>query len=249
MRVLDLFCGGGGASMGYHLAGYEVVGVDDKPQPHYPFEFWQGDAVEVLQMMVDGAAFMGPFDLIHASPPCQPFTRARKLMEAQGGKPKSIDLLTPSLPLLKALGAPYVVENVPGAPMRPDIILCGSMFGLKVRRHRWFQSNLPLGIPSTCRHKEQGKPIGVYHVMGDTAQGVDRTTGRWVVGGSTAKTLEEAQGAMGIDWLPWKSLKEAIPPAYSRWIGHEVWRILDGPMDALDQDHLREGAAGGGPPA
>lgn len=258
MRVLDLFCGGGGASMGYSLAGFEVVGIDDKPQPDYPFPFATLDAMQVMKWLTGGdpAYWWSPseplfatddndrhpvtewclddFDLIHASPPCQPFTRARKLMEAQGGKPKSVDLLTPILPMLKDLGVPYVVENVPGAPMRPDIILCGSMFGLKVRRHRWFQSNLTLRPPGPCRHKEQGKPIGVYHVMGDTAQGVDRTTGRYVIGGSTAKTLEEGREAMGIDWMPWKSLKEAIPPAYSRWIGHEVRRVLDGQVRAED---------------
>jgi DNA (cytosine-5)-methyltransferase 1 len=247
VRVLDLFCGAGGASMGYKLAGFDVVGVDYYPQRHYPFPFAIVNAMDVLANWAPGPtgavwpsdeALIGTddgqewcledFDLIHASPPCQPFTRAKHLRNAQGGKSKAEDLLTPALPLLKAVGLPYVVENVPGAPMRPDIVLCGSMFGLKVQRHRWFQSNLPLRTPGPCRHKEQGKPIGIYHQMGDTAQGRDKKTGRWVIGGSTAKNIEEAQEAMGIDWMTWPEIKEAIPPAYTRWIGHEVTRILGG---------------------
>lgn len=218
--------------MGYHQAGFEVVGIDIKPQPNYPFEFILADALEPLRYAYAadrGDSFVDDFDLIHASPPCQGFTRARKLMEAQGrSSKKGVDLLTPILPLLRASGLPYVVENVPGAPMRQDVVLCGSMFGLKVRRHRWFQSNLPLYAPGPCEHKKQGKPVGVYHSMGDTAQGRDSKTGRWVVGGSTAKTLEEAQEAMGIDWMPWTSLKESIPPAYTRWLGMQAMWVLDG---------------------
>lgn len=271
MRVLDLFCGGGGASEGYRRAGFEVVGIDDKPQPHYPDQdriinidamavlnhwgnpspIWTpGDIAPDALQQAHGVSSAWPayrplivtpdgepwalddFDLIHASPPCQAFTRAAKLREAQGGKTKkgAVDLLTPSLQLLEAIGLPYIVENVPGAPMRKDTVLCGSMFGLKVRRHRWFQTNLGIKTDGLlkCDHKKQGKPVGVYHVMGDTAQGLDKKTGRWVVGGSTAKTIEEAQEAMGIDWLPWNPLKEAIPPHYTEWLGQRAKEVLDG---------------------
>lgn len=279
MRVLDLFCGGGGASEGYGRAGFEVVGIDDKPQPHYPDQdrVINVDAMAVLNYWGNPSAIWGPddpppgvirhpvdgwpsgsplvvtpdgepwalddFDLIHASPPCQGFTRAAKLREAQGGKTKkgAVDLLTPTLRLLDAIGKPYIVENVPGAPMRKDIVLCGSMFGLKVRRHRWFQTNLPIIATAgelRCDHKKQGKPVGVYHVMGDTAQGLDKKTGRWVVGGSTAKTIEEAQEAMGIDWLPWNPLKEAIPPAYTEWLGRQAMEVLDGGTAEVRADRL-----------
>jgi DNA (cytosine-5)-methyltransferase 1 len=206
MRVLDLFGGGGGSAMGYWLAGHLPFGVDNKRQPDYPFPMVIDDALEVLQAI-------GPFfDLIHASPPCQAFTIAGNLARAQGNQASTVDLLTPLRPLLEATGKPYVIENVRGAPLRNPTTLCGSMFGLKVRRHRLFETSFPLADPPPCRHKEQGKPVGVYHVMGDSIP----------QGGTTAKTLEEAQEAMGIDWLPWKSLKEAVPPAYTKWIGDQL---------------------------
>jgi DNA (cytosine-5)-methyltransferase 1 len=136
-----------------------------------------------------------------------------------------MDLLTPILPILKAYGLPYIVENVPGAPLRADVTLCGSMFAcschgkpLGVRRHRWFQTNLPLRAPGPCRHKEQGRPIGVYHVMGDDIP----------KGGRTARTLTEASHAMGIGWMTWDELKEAIPPAYTRWLGSLAAEVLGG---------------------
>lgn len=206
MRVLDLFCGAGGASMGYHRAGFEVVGVDIKPQPDYPFTFIQADALE------EGMSLAPLFDLIHASPPCQAFSITGNLARAQGKEQSTVDLLTPLRPLLEATGLPYVIENVKGAPLRDPMVLCGSMFGLKVRRHRLFESNLLLQPPGPCRHKEQGKPVGVYHTLNDSIP----------FGGTTARTLEEGQEAMGIDWMPWKSLKEAIPPAYTEWIGQQI---------------------------
>lgn len=212
-RVLDLFCGAGGASYGYAQSGWDVYGVDHVPQPDYPFAFLQGDAMEVL-----ASGLLDEFDLVHASPPCQVWTRARHLREAQGATTKAQDLLTPSLPIIVASGLPYVIENVPGAPLRCDVTLCGSMFGLRVRRHRWFQSNLPLHAPSPCDHKKQGRPVGVYHVLGDEIPH----------GGRTARTIEEARDAMGIGWMTWNELKEAIPPAYTWWLGGLAMDILDG---------------------
>jgi DNA (cytosine-5)-methyltransferase 1 len=197
--------------MGYHRAGFEVVGVDINPQPHYPFEFHQADA---LTFPLDG------FDAIHASPPCQLFSRAGKLREAQGGEPSSLDLLTPMLLRLVTETADYgqswVVENVPGAPLE-GVTLCGSTFGLGVRRHRVFASNLALMGNGSCRHREQGRPVGVYHVLGDDIP----------QGGRTARTLEEGQQAMGIDWMTWPELKEAIPPAYTEWIGRQLIAALE----------------------
>jgi hypothetical protein len=217
-RLLDLFCGAGGAAVGYHRAGFDVVGVDINPQPHYPFEFHQGDA---MTWPLDG------FDAIHASPPCQVFSRAGHLRTAQGGKASSIDLLTPTLKRLK--GYRYVVENVPGAPIA-GTMLCGSMFGLKVRRHRIFEGSQSFERRSTvCDHVTQGRPVGVYHVMNDHVPH----------GGTTARDLAEGQAAMGIDWMPWKALTQAIPPAYTEWIGAALMRTY---AEAIARNYNRRAA-------
>jgi hypothetical protein len=131
-RLLDLFCGAGGAAMGYHRAGFDVVGVDINPQPHYPFEFHQGDA---MTWPLDG------FDAIHASPPCKAFTRAGWSAHF-GYHDRHDDLLTPTRTRLVLQPAPWVIENVPGSPMAPSVVLCGSNFGLNLRRHRWFECSM-----------------------------------------------------------------------------------------------------------
>lgn len=211
MRLLDLFCGAGGATRGYQLAGFHVTGVDIKPQPHYcGDEFVQADA---LSFDLSG------FDAIHASPPCQEYSRTAKLRDAQGKKGTTLPLMEPVRALLERSGVPYVIENVPGAPMRPDVVLCGSMFGLGVgrpegwrplRRHRWFESNVPIGDQPDDPHREQGRPLGVYGSMRDDIP----------QGGQTASSVAEAQALMGIDWMPrWDELKESIPPAYSLFVG------------------------------
>lgn len=216
--LLDLFCCAGGASMGYHRAGFEVVGIDIKDQPHYPFAFTKGDALDP-SVWLEATCGREP-DVIHASPPCQRFSRARKVGTRKINE--APDLIGQTRELLQAYGEPYVIENVEGAPLFDPVRLCGSSFGLKVRRHRMFEISMPVDEPPACRHKEQGKPVGVYYVMGDQVQGVDRVTGRYVMGGRTASTLEEGQEAMGIDWMPWNQLKEALPPAYTEWVGGQV---------------------------
>ena len=223
MKVLDLYCGAGMAGDGYCQAGFVVVGWDISPQPSYPYEFHQGSALDVLR----DREYLQSFDLIHASPPCQAHTRAKHLRDAQGGKSKFGDLLTPTLALLRDCGVPWVVENVQGAPgMDGAVIECGSAYGLKVRRHRLFLASLPLA-GSGCKHREQGKPIGVYHVMGDTCKGVCKKTGRLVVGGSTARTVEEGRAAMGVDRpIAWKELKEGFPPAYTKHVGEQAATFL-----------------------
>lgn len=227
-KLLDLFCGAGLASDGYAAAGFIVSGVDLRPQPNYPYPFTCANALEVLEDI----ALLKQFDAIHASPPCQAHTRAKHLRNAQGGKSKAGDLLTPTLKLLrtnaKQLSMPWVVENVPGAPgMLGAAVECGSAYGIKVRRHRLFLSDdVPL-VSCTCRHKEQGKPIGVYHVMGDTCKGVCSKTGKLVVGGSTAKNLDEGLWAMGVARkVTWNELKEGLPPAYTRHIGDQILTYL-----------------------
>jgi DNA (cytosine-5)-methyltransferase 1 len=216
LKLLDLFCGGGGASMGYHQAGFEVTGIDLKNQPDYPFTFIQKDAMQILADL----DYLNQFDVIHASPPCQVFTRARHLMKAQGNSTNKPDLVEAVRDALRAWGGTYVIENVVGAPIQ-GIVLCGSSFGLKVRRHRIFESNKQLKSLH-CDHKTQGNPIGVYGAMGDQPQGEDKATGKYVYGGTVAKTLIEGQQAMGIDWLKWQQLKESIPPAYKKHRGKQL---------------------------
>jgi DNA (cytosine-5)-methyltransferase 1 len=146
MRLLDLFCGAGGAGMGYHRAGFEVVGVDIKPQPRYPFEFHRADALEYLNQ------HWREFDIIHASPPCQFYSRATKM---NGTKHNHPDLLQPTIDALDATGKPYIVENVPGAPMKNYLMLCGTMFGLRVFRHRLFVTSPQIMFsPFSCNHHD-----------------------------------------------------------------------------------------------
>lgn len=192
-RLLDLFCGAGGASMGYHLAGFDVTGIDVKHGKRYPFTYVRGD---VMQLSVE---YLQQFDVIHASPPCQTFSITRNLRIAQGKSTSKLDLLEPVRAMLIASGKPYVIENVKGAPLIDPVQVCGSAFNLKVRRHRLFESNMPLK-GTGCNHKE--RPVGVYGSLNDEIPN----------GGRTAKTIEEARNAMGIDWMIWRELVEAIPP-------------------------------------
>jgi DNA (cytosine-5)-methyltransferase 1 len=192
--------------MGYHLAGFEVTGVDIVRKKNYPFTFIKGNAMDILQDL----DFLNQFDVIHASPPCQVYTSARHLMKAQGHTTSKPDLLAEVRTALEVWGGTYVIENVVGAPMG-GVTLCGSSFGLKVRRHRKFESNRSL-TTQECNHRAQGRPVGVYGSMNDSIP----------KGGQTAKTLIEGQEAMGIDWLGWGSLKESIPPLYTQFVGRQL---------------------------
>ena len=204
-RLLDLFCGAGGAAMGYHRAGFEVVGVDINPQPHYPFEFHQGDA---MTWPLEG------FDVIHASPPCQVFvTRGRTQRRAD--RPPHLDLVPQTRHRLDASGTRYVIENVATSSLRPDIVLCGSMFGLKVRRHRHFEGRPPL-LPWTPMCNHTGPIFGVYgHGAGPRKERTD-----W-------GTVADWREAMGIDWMTRDELTQAIPPAYTEWIGRQLLASLE----------------------
>jgi len=211
MKLLDLYCKAGGASKGYQLAGFEVVGVDIKKQKRYPFEFIQADCLELMKDM----DFLRSFDVITASPPCQTHSITQHLRNAQGKSTDKIDLIPQTREALIASGKPYVIENVPGAPLINPIRMCGSAFGLKVRRHRLFESNIQL-TSSVCKHKEQGKPVGIYGSMRDEIP----------KGGHTAKSIEQAREAMGIDWMIWGELVEAIPPAYTETIGKQILSVI-----------------------
>ena len=209
MRLLDLFCGAGLAADGYAAAGFdEIVGVDIHPQPSYPYDFLQADALFELPDIIDG------FDAVHASPPCQAHTRAKHLRKAQGGESKYADLLTPTLRVLRREeDIPWVVENVPGAPgMENAVVECGSAYGLGVRRHRLFLSNIPL-VGSGCDNKTQGRPWGVYHVPNDAIP----------QGGRTARNVEHGREVMGVERdVTWQELKEGFPPHYTKHIGTQL---------------------------
>jgi DNA (cytosine-5)-methyltransferase 1 len=211
MRLLDLFCSAGGAAKGYADAGFEVVGVDIEPQPNYPFEFIQADA---LEFPLDG------FDAVHASPPCQAYSVASK--NWNGRASQHPDLVGPLRHRLFIVGVPYVIENVPGAPLLDPIRLCGSSFGLDLRRHRLFESNLDLkGRP--CDHSWQaprfpepdkrrgGRLASVVNVSGHAHHAGER---------------ELRRRAMQIDWMTDKQIVEAIPPAYTRFIGQQLMAHL-----------------------
>jgi DNA (cytosine-5)-methyltransferase 1 len=188
--------------MGYHRAGWKVVGVDVNPQPNYPFEFIQMNA---LHLGVDSG-----FDAIHASPPCQRYSTATRHPE------RHPDLYGPTVELLKATGLPWVVENVPGAPHGPAVTLCGSMFGLRVRRHRIFESSFPIPQPE-CRHKEQGTPLGVYGHSENAPVARPSGTSR----GIKARHRDYA-AIMEMPWAEPAEIAEAIPPAYTEYVARFI---------------------------
>jgi DNA (cytosine-5)-methyltransferase 1 len=206
-RLLDLFCGAGGAGMGYSRAGFEVVGVDIKPQPKYPFEFVRADALEVLTYGALPHDALD-FDVIHASPPCQPHS----FLTGWGtsriiGEPK-LDLIPRARELLIASGLPYVIENVEGAGLHNAIRICGQGLGLRVRRHRRFESNVALmSVP--CVHSET--PVIV--VRGSIGRRVFDPRRKAI-----APSLEMAREVMGMPWANAGELADAIPPAYTEHI-------------------------------
>lgn len=280
-RLLDLFCGAGGASKGYADAGFDVVGVDKHPQPHYPFEFIQADALEFL------AAHGSEYVAIHASPPCQVHSALKHLPNFNEDEHE--DLVAETRSLLEASGAPWIMENVPGAPLRDPVVLCGSMFrlatpcGAELRRHRLFELSWPkdflvpmcdhgwssrertplavcgTGNPVGGKRRPGGLVIGVHGhhpvdsgvrapttigVHGDHPRRGDAVSGRRklrtvsVTGSTPQQNVErnslrecfsvaDARVAMGIDWMPMKSLSQAIPPAYTRWLGEHLADYLN----------------------
>lgn len=219
-RLLDLFCGAGGAAMGYHRAGFDVVGVDIKPQPNYPFEFVQDDALEYLECYLSlRGGTPHQFDAIHASPPCQAHSsiakQARKLGWTQNEHP---DLVAPTRDLLNASGLPYIIENVPGAPLVNPTQLCGSSFGLNVRRHRLFELGGWSMMALPCAHHWQTPR---FRSLDKRIQGLASVIG---VHGHHNYPGERAlrEWAMDIDWMSPYELTQAIPPAYTEFIGAQL---------------------------
>ncbi|MFZ2252642.1 MAG: DNA cytosine methyltransferase [Minisyncoccia bacterium] len=215
-RLLDLFCCAGGAGMGYARAGFDVTGVDIVNRPRYPFTFVQADVMTLDPDWIAG------FDAIHASPPCQGYTALRHAPGAKGA-PLLIDAVRG---LLTASGRPWIIENVEEArwAMRDPLTLCGTMFGLEaegheLRRHRLFEASFALTAPSPCQHSDR-PVIGVYggHARRRSSKHGGRgTRDVWASGHRGA-----ASAAMGMDWATLAEMSEAIPPAYTEYLGRQL---------------------------
>jgi DNA (cytosine-5)-methyltransferase 1 len=225
--IIDFFCCGGGASVGFERAGFDVLGIDNEPQPHYPFEFMQMSALDALDILNSGgkiefdtgrvidaddvAAYVG-------SPPCKVHTSLKFFSGAH-----HLDLIPDTRQRFRASGKPYIIENVPGAPLIDPVQLCGLVFGLgaecidgwrNLKRHRLFESNIPLIGTPPC-DTDHGPVIGVYGVGGGGHQQH-----------SYKGYAQESRDAMGIDWLPQKYLSQALPPAYTKFLGDQLMRAL-----------------------
>lgn len=191
-RILDLFCGAGGCAVGYHRAGFDVVGVDIRRQKDYPFQFVQAEALEYAR------TYGAEYDAIHASPPCQAYSRATPLSH-RGNHAKLIPQLRE---ILQKTGANYVIEGVYGSGLQ-GILLCGSYFGLRVIRHRIFESNLLILAPAMCCHHKAVIPF-------------------------EHKNERAFADAMGCNWMPVKAARQAIPPAYTEFIGQQILKSRGG---------------------
>lgn len=211
--------------MGYKRAGFEPYGVDIAPQPRYPFAFVQAPVLTVMSLLLAGEAVpferdgevehlrLADFDGAHASPPCQAHTLAQRLQ----GRDHP-DLIDPTRTLLDASGLPWIMENVEGAPLRDPVLLCGSMFpGLRVYRHRLFESNFPLTVPPHPPHVAPLRKMGRPPRDGDFMHIVGNFSG-----------VAQGAEAMGIDWMNRDGLREAIPPAYTEFLGRQLLEHIRG---------------------
>ena len=233
MKILDLYCKAGGAGMGLHRAfpDAEIVGVDIERQPNYPFTFRQDDA---LKFPIDG------FDFIWASPPCQAHTVLKgAAWDKLGYAKKHQDSIPQTRERLLKAKVPYVIENVPGAPLRSAITLCGSMFGLmtnaghQLRRHRNFECSFPVVAPGPCKHA--GMTIGIFGNKARNTAAEKRhyskpKESRGVPPKSILLDLADARQAMGIGWMSMAELSQAIPPSYSYFLASQ--------LAALDALHI-----------
>lgn len=212
--LLDLFCCAGGAGVGYQRAGFDVVGVDIVERPNYPLPFIKADA-----MTLD-PKFVALFDALHASPPCQSYSDLAKRNRNGHAWPR---LVEPVREMLKASGRAYVIENVEGAPLDNPVVLCGTMFpGLRVLRHRLFEANFTITPPPHRKHPKVHTFDKRKSHFGKTNEWTDFVQ---VTGGGNS-SLAAARDAMGIDWMTKGEINEAIPPAYTEWIGRQLMRRL-----------------------
>jgi DNA (cytosine-5)-methyltransferase 1 len=211
-RLLDLFCCAGGAGYGYHLAGFDVIGVDKEAQPNYPFKFIKADALKLPRW------FLEKFDAIHASPPCQSYS---DLAKRNGNGHEWPRLIGPTRDMLLELDVPYVIENVSGAEedMKDPITLCGTMFpGLRVLRHRLFETNWDVQVPPHGKH-----PLVFTHDKRKAHYGrLDQNVSFVQVTGGGNCTIGNARDAMGISWMTKAELNEALPPRYTEYLGTQL---------------------------
>ena len=207
-RLLDLYCGGGGAGYGYEQAGFYVVGVDLFPQPRHRGGFIQGDAIKYLLKNY------GKFDAVHASPPCQAYSSASKQFRAAGKK--YCDLVAKTRDALISTGLPYVIENVPGSPLIDPITLCGQSFGMRTYRHRLFESNIPLTAPPHIPHTTPNAKMGRPAINGEFIQYVGHFPG-----------VKQVQEMTGLHWLGQKELAQSIPPQYTRYLGEQILAFIN----------------------
>ena len=230
MIVLDLFCKAGGAGMGLHDAGFDVVGIDIEPQKNYPFTFLQKDVLSL------GKTFLQEFDFIWASPPCMRYSAMTKRW-GDNQVESHPDLVDPVRKMLIDSGVPYCIENVVGAPLISPTMLCGSMFGLQtkhgsqLRRHRLFEASFPIAQPK-CNHNK-GSVIGVYGGGKHPNRRVPATIGVYGNSGGSSNrdglqmfSTQDRRDAMGIQWMAGKELSQAIPPAYSKYIAEQFLRSI-----------------------
>jgi DNA (cytosine-5)-methyltransferase 1 len=226
-RLLDLFCGAGGCTKGYQQAGFHVVGVDINPQPNYCGSmFIKTDALNVFDPDWWSLGGLDYFDAIHASPPCQAHTSMNVMWNAK----EHADLIEPVRERLIETGLPYVIENVVGAPLIDPFRLCGSSFGLgtathELRRHRLFETNWPHPMIPPCGHSTR-PTLGIY---GDHARDRRRVPGENPERGRqfpAGEALMKAREAMEMPWADWKGLSQAVPPAFTRFIGEHLISYL-----------------------
>jgi DNA (cytosine-5)-methyltransferase 1 len=220
-RILDLFCGAGGSSRGYADAGFDVVGVDSEPQPNYPHTFQQADALEVLS----DRAFLETFDAIHAGPVCKGYSTVGATARRHHGA-EHPDQIPAVRTALWGLRKPYVIENVIGAPLLQAVQLCGSSFGLDLRRHRLFESNVQLVVPP-CKHDWQTprfRSLDSRMVRRGQLASVIGVHGNTQYAGEFALRCK----AMGIDWMTNAELSQAIPPVYTEYIGAQLLDVIQG---------------------
>jgi DNA (cytosine-5)-methyltransferase 1 len=222
--LIDLCCKAGGASVGYWRAGFDVIGIDNEPQPRYPFDLVERDITTLTADDLRRIALerLGrPLAAVVGSPPCKVHTALRHL-----ARPEHVDLIPQTRALMRSTGLPYVIENVPGAPLESPLVLCGTEFGLSVeveegrrwlRRHRLFESNIPRRGAGGCSCSRRRPAIGVW---GGGPTRPNGSRGGWSADSRQARRL------LGIDWMVRNELSQAIPPAYTEHIGDQLIRYV-----------------------
>lgn len=219
-KLIDFCCCQGGASAGYVAAGFDVYGIDIVGQPKYPYPFLRANAIEALVWLIEGNGFrfsngeflhLDDFAAAHGSPPCQAHTLAQRIQ-----KNDHPDLIEPMRFLFEQTGMPWIIENVPGSPLRDPVELCGAMFGLRTYRHRLFESSVPLTAPAHPIHTAKTTKMGRAPKPGEFMHIVGNFSG-----------AQQGREAMGMPWASRDGLREAIPPAYTEHVGRQLIGHLD----------------------